>query len=200
MLVPSNVDIFFAFLRFFSLFVSETRKRIYKTNNNMKKELTRLHSNAAALCSSRWRKQCVHLLLLKMFGENLRQSAVREPIITELNWRQFRFKIMSGDGFPFSIRIVRDCWHRITHVTVISIPGMDFIRWDTKHVFSIWIFSNIYVLCRKSLLTTTWRNTIQWLRAQVFIPTSTTSITREDYYYPLDVYYVQKVNIECFSF
>lgn len=46
-----------------------------------KKELTRLHSSAAALCSSRWRKQCVHLLLLKMFGENLRHSTFRLPIV-----------------------------------------------------------------------------------------------------------------------
>lgn len=45
-------------------------------------KLTRLHSNAAALCSSRWRKQCVHLLLLKMFGENLRHSKLRLPIVS----------------------------------------------------------------------------------------------------------------------
>jgi len=40
-------------------------------------KLTLLHSKAAAECSSRWRKQWLHLLLLKMFGVNLRQSAVR---------------------------------------------------------------------------------------------------------------------------
>lgn len=43
--------------------------------------LTLLHSKAAAECSSRCRKQWLHLLLLKMFGVNLRQSAVREFVV-----------------------------------------------------------------------------------------------------------------------
>ncbi|GBP86441.1 hypothetical protein EVAR_60940_1 [Eumeta japonica] len=34
----------------------------------------RQDSRASALCSSFWRKQLVHLLLLKMLGENFRQS------------------------------------------------------------------------------------------------------------------------------
>lgn len=42
--------------------------------------LTLLHSKAAALCSSLWRKQWLHLLLLNIFGENLRQSAVRPTL------------------------------------------------------------------------------------------------------------------------
>jgi len=44
-------------------------------------KLTLLHSKAAAECSSRWRKQWLHLLLLKMFGVNLRQSAVRAFVV-----------------------------------------------------------------------------------------------------------------------
>lgn len=48
-----------------------------KIEKKKKVSLTLLHSKAAALCSSRWRKQWLHLLLLKIFGENLRQSEVR---------------------------------------------------------------------------------------------------------------------------
>ena len=58
------------------------RDKQKQQQQKMNPELTRLHSRAAALCSSRWRKQCVHLLLLKMFGENLRHSMLRLPMFT----------------------------------------------------------------------------------------------------------------------
>lgn len=47
--------------------------------------LTRLLSNAAALCSSRERKHELHLLLLKIFGVNFRHST-RVPIISNYDF------------------------------------------------------------------------------------------------------------------
>lgn len=68
---------------------------VVKTNYSWSIRLTRLHSKAAALCSSRWRKQWLHLLLLKIFGENLRQSEVRVVAVPDDE--------VGGDGAPAAV-------------------------------------------------------------------------------------------------
>lgn len=136
----------------------------------MKKELTRLHSNAAALCSSRWRKQCVHLLLLKMFGENLRQSAVREPIV-EAVLKAFSWTLLCVALFLFNLNCtkLRTPYHSCYFKNCIWISFVD------TNTFSILIFT----FCAENHLTTTWRTVTNYKYDSHRFPTSTSNL--EDY-------------------
>lgn len=87
-------------------------------------ELTLLHSKAAAECSSRWRKQWLHLLLLKMFGENLRQSAVRP----------FPFWAELPDPIPVVVGVGGADTEAATVVVVVNFDILRLVQTKTKNV------------------------------------------------------------------